>query len=143
MLLSLFYSLIMLLSPLDGVLEKRAYKTLYKYYGQEVLLSQNQRVLPDGIIYTIEGTNDKIYIGKGRSKFEAFDYMVILQDKTIKHIKILAYRENYGGEICSKKYLERNYNGRNTPKPFVDAISGATISVKALNYSVNNLIRSL
>lgn len=143
MITTLLISILTFLQPLSDSGWQRTYKVLHKYYGEEVLLSKNHRVLPSGNLYSIDGKQDYVYIGKAKSKFEDFDYMVILHKKTIKYIKILVYRENYGGEVCSRRYLERNYIGRDTPKPFVDAISGATISVKSLNYSINTLIKSL
>ena len=58
-------------------------------------------------------------------------------------IEILKYRENYGAEICSKKWLEKfikistndyvEYNRK------VDGISGATISVNSVKKDVFNL----
>ena len=140
MIISLLISLLTVLRPVDASGWQRTYKALYKYYGEEVLLSENHRVLPSGRLYAIDGKQELVYIGKSRSRFEDFDFLVILRDKKVDYVKILIYRETYGGEICNKRYLERNYRGRGSPKPFVDAISGATISVNALNASINELL---
>ena len=64
------------------------------------------------------------------------------ESKTIKLVKVLVYRENYGGEIGSKRWL-RQFIGLNKPKYMVDAISGATISVHSMKMSINNLIKEL
>jgi uncharacterized protein with FMN-binding domain len=86
---------------------------------------------------------DFVYIGKSRSRFDDFEFMVLFdEDKTIKLVKVLIYRENYGGEIASKRWLKQ-WIGINKPKYMVDAISGATISVNSLKMSVNNLLKQL
>jgi Na+-transporting NADH:ubiquinone oxidoreductase subunit NqrC len=54
----------------------------------------------------------------------------------------LIYRENYGGEIGSKRWLKQ-FIGMTEPKNYVDGISGATISVNSMKYSINKLIKSL
>lgn len=124
-------------------LEKRTYKQLYKYYKEEVIIEQTDINVPNGTLYEVIGKTDKVYIGYSPSKFENFDFMVLLDcDNKIKLVKILIYRENYGGEIGSKRWLKQ-FIGMNKPKPYVDAISGATISVNSLKFSLNNLISQL
>jgi hypothetical protein len=69
--------------------------------------------------------------------------MVLFDEtKTIKLVKVLVYRENYGGEIGSKRWL-RQFIGLDKPKPFVSAISGATISVHSIKNSINTLLTKL
>lgn len=124
-------------------LEKRTYKQLYKYYGEEVYIEQTDIQVPNGKLYNILGKEDRVYIGFAPSKFENFDFMVLL-DKTnkVKLVRVLVYRENYGSEISSKRWLKQ-FIGMTEPKQFVDAISGATISVNSMKYSVNKLINKL
>lgn len=127
----------------SNTLEKRTYKQLYKYYEEEVIIEQTDINVPNGTLYEVIGKTDKVYIGYSPSKFENFDFMVLLDcDNKIKLVKILIYRENYGGEIGSKRWLKQ-FIGMNKPKPYVDAISGATISVNSLKFSLNNLINQL
>jgi hypothetical protein len=127
----------------SNTLEKRTYKQLYKYYEEEVIIEQTDINVPNGTLYEVIGKTDRVYIGYSPSKFENFDFMVILNcDNKIKLVKILIYRENYGGEIGSKRWLKQ-FIGMNKPKPYVDAISGATISVNSLKFSLNNLISQL
>lgn len=124
-------------------LEKRTYKQLYKHYKEEVIIKQTDINVPNGTLYEVIGKTDKVYIGYSPSKFENFDFMVLFDcDNKIKLVKILIYRENYGGEIGSKRWLKQ-FIGMNKPKPYVDAISGATISVNSLKFSLNNLINQL
>ena len=123
-------------------LEKKASKTLYKYYGEEVLLTENKSN-NTGTFYNIEGKEDILFIGSSPSKYETFDFMaVICRDKSIKLVEILVYRESYGGEIGSRRWL-RQFIGMDKPKPIVQGISGATISVNSLKYSLNKLIKEL
>ena len=98
----------------------------------------------DGTLFYLSNSDDKVFIGYARSKFKTFDYLVLLdKDNTIKLVKILIYREMYGSEITSKRWLARNFIGRSEPRVFVDAISGSTISVNSLKYSINNLLNNI
>ena len=125
-----------------STLQEKVDKHLYKFYDEIVLL-ENKQVFLDGHIFNITGKTDRVYVGDSRSRFEAFTYMAIIDpdSNTIKHVKILIYRENYGGEIASKRWL-RQFIGMSKPKHYVDAISGATISVNSLKVSLNKLILS-
>ena len=54
-----------------------------------------------------ENLTGYFYYGKALSKADVFDYVVIFDSELIiKKIKILAYREDYGGEIGSKRWLK-------------------------------------
>ena len=133
---------LLLLSLFNWNLIGKAEKHLSKYYETQVILSDGYP-FNDGYIYRMLHSTDFVYIGKGRSKFEHFDFMVLFDEsKTIKLVKVLVYRENYGGEIGSKRWL-RQFIGLNKPKYMVDAISGATISVHSMKMSINNLIKEL
>ena len=132
----------LLLSLFFTNLESKAEKYLTKYYDSEVILSEGEPFY-DGKIYRMLNTTDFVYIGKSRSKFEYFDFMVLFDEtKTIKLVKVLVYRENYGGEIGSKRWL-RQWIGISKPKYMVDAISGATISVHSLKQSINTLLTKI
>ena len=73
------------------------------------------------------------YFGKAPSKADEFDFVVIFdQEMIIKKVKILAYREDYGGEITSKRWL-RQFDGTGVQSSLkygsdIIGISGATIS---------------
>lgn len=124
-------------------LEKRTYRQLYKHYGEEVYIEQTDIQVPNGKLYNILGKEDRVYIGFAPSKFENFDFMVLLdKNNKVKLVRVLVYRENYGSEIGSKRWLKQ-FIGITEPKQFVDAISGATISVNSMKYSINKLIKSL
>ena len=134
--------LLILLSLFNSKLESKAEKHLGKYYDKEVFLIE-QRDIANGKLYYIPNETDIVYIGTSKSKFEDFEFMVLFdKDKTIKLVKVLVYRENYGGEIGSTRWLKQ-WIGVKEPKPFVDAISGATISVHSLKNSINTLIKEI
>jgi hypothetical protein len=82
------------------------------------------------------------------SKFHRFDYYILFDDKEdILKVEILHYRENYGAEICSKRWLKQ-FVGIDTKNSqsynnSVDAISGATISVNSLKYDLLKTCKSL
>lgn len=88
------------------------------------------------------------YFGKAPSKADDFDYVVIFDESLIiKKIKILAYREDYGGEISSKRWLRQfNEADRETTLNYgkdIIGISGATISAVSMCKEVNGLLKDL
>ncbi|NND51728.1 MAG: FMN-binding protein [Flavobacteriaceae bacterium] len=88
------------------------------------------------------------YLGEAPSKTDTFDYLILFdQNFVIRKTKVLIYREDYGGEIGSKRWL-RQFNGRSTSDALelhkdIMAISGATISVRSMTKAVNDVLRSL
>lgn len=128
-------------------LEKKAYKIIAKEYQVDfVFLDPDPRDDLEGRLYEVmtdKGPKGYAFIGRSKSKFEAFDYLVLFNDSlTIQKVKVLVYRENYGSEIGSTRWL-RQFIGLDKPINRVSAISGATISVNSLHYSVNKLLRKL
>lgn len=88
------------------------------------------------------------FVEKAPSKTADFDYMVILDENLIiKKTKVLIYREEYGGEIASKRWLKQFIGKTNTDsfayKKDISAISGATISVQSMTNAVNNFMKSI
>ncbi|MFL0353562.1 FMN-binding protein [Xanthomarina sp. GH4-25] len=88
------------------------------------------------------------YVSKAPSKTDQFDYLVLLDTELIVlSSKVLVYREDYGGEIGSKRWLKQ-FIGKtqNDDLRYGDnimAISGATISVRSMTTAMNNLLQSL
>jgi Na+-translocating ferredoxin:NAD+ oxidoreductase RnfG subunit len=88
------------------------------------------------------------YVSKAPSKTDEFDYLILFDtDLVIKKSKVLVYREDYGGEIGSKRWLKQ-FNGKKPSDELVygdniAAISGATISVKSMTNAVNNVLKSI
>lgn len=88
------------------------------------------------------------YVSKAPSKTDQFDYLVLLDTNlVIIKTKILIYREDYGGEIGSKRWLKQ-FIGKTKNDEFrygdnIDAIAGATISVRSMTTAMNDLMKSL
>ena len=62
-------------------------------------------------IFDLYQDNQKVgylILAKARSKFEYFDYAIFYDlSKTIRAVRVLQYREDYGGEIASKMWLRQ------------------------------------
>ena len=88
------------------------------------------------------------YVSKAPSKTDEFDYLVLFdKDLIIMTSKVLVYREDYGGEIGSKRWLKQ-FNGKKPSDELaygdnIMAISGATISVKSMTNAMNNVLKSI
>ena len=89
-----------------------------------------------------------VFIGTAPSKTDSFEYLVLLdKDLVIVKAKVLVYREDYGGEIGSKRWLSQ-FISKNRDSILgygeeITAISGATISVKSMTASINHFLYSL
>ena len=105
----------------------------------------------DEVFFIILDNNHHIgyfYYGKAKSKVDEFDYLVIFDEELIiKKIKILAYREDYGMEIGSKRWLQQfndlSIGDQVKYQTNIKAISGATISAKSMTKAINDLLKSL
>lgn len=89
------------------------------------------------------------YIGAARSKTAMFDFLVLFDKEfIITKSKVLIYREEYGGEIGSKRWL-RQFVGKSSTSPEliynqdIIPISGATISVRSMTQAMNDLLQSV
>ena len=88
------------------------------------------------------------YIDKAPSKTDEFDYLILLDEALIVvKTKILIYREDYGGEIGSKRWLKQ-FIGKTAKDKLkyekdIIAISGATISASSMTIAVNNFLQNL
>ena len=88
------------------------------------------------------------YIGNAPSKTATFDYLVLFDTNwIIVKSKVLIYREEYGGEIGSKRWLQQ-FDGKKPTDELaygdnIMAISGATISVRSMTNAVNDLLKSI
>ena len=102
-------------------------------------------------LFEIRSETDKIgyaYIGKSFGKTDDFDFLILFDpDFIIVRTKVLIYREDYGGEIGSKRWLKQfNGKGQNDELKLhknIVAISGATISVKVMTASINRVLASI
>ncbi|MFD2517883.1 FMN-binding protein [Salinimicrobium flavum] len=86
-----------------------------------------------------------VYLNQAPSKTAEFDYLVIFdKDLAIARTKVLVYREEYGGEIGSRRWL-RQFTGKSKAGELdnIAAISGATISVRSMKKAVKNILSSI
>ncbi|MFS4456221.1 FMN-binding protein [Maribacter sp. 2304DJ31-5] len=89
-----------------------------------------------------------IFVDQAPSKTAKFDYLVVFdEDLKIVHSKILIYREEYGGEIGSKRWLKqfmgKTGGDRVDHESNIDGIAGATISVRSMTTSMDNLLQTV
>ena len=88
------------------------------------------------------------FIGTAPSKTDTFEYLVVFDPSLIvKKVNVLVYREDYGGEIGSNRWL-RQFVGKArstelTVGKNIAAISGATISVYSMTNAVNQLLNEM
>jgi hypothetical protein len=102
-------------------------------------------------LFSIQENNQLIgyaFIAKAPSKTDEFDYLILLdKELIIAKTKILIYREDYGGEIGSKRWLKQ-FIGKKSSDTLkyehnIIAISGATISAYAMTDAVNTFLKDL
>jgi len=88
------------------------------------------------------------YVDKAPSKTDEFDYLILLDtDLIIKKTKVLVYREDYGGEIGSRRWLKQ-FIGKSSSDNLkyekeIIAISGATISARAMTVAINTFLKNI
>lgn len=102
-------------------------------------------------LYSVSSGNKLLgyaFIDKAPSKTDEYDYLIVLdKDLIIKKTKILVYREDYGGEIGSRRWLKQFIGKNSTDKlkyqKDIIAISGATISAVSMTHAVNQFLADL
>ncbi len=102
-------------------------------------------------LYKIIANNASVgyaYVDKAPSKTDEFDYLILLDvNLIIKKAKILVYREDYGGEIGSRRWLKQ-FIGKTSLDNLkyereIIAISGATISARAMTIAINTFLKNI
>jgi Na+-translocating ferredoxin:NAD+ oxidoreductase RnfG subunit len=124
-------------------------------FSEVLIPTEETKNLPSAFgsdnLFKIKSNNNLLgyaYVSKAPSKTDRFDYLVLLDPELIiLKTKVLVYREDYGGEIGSKRWLKqftgKMYNDDLRYGDNIVAISGATISVKSFTDAINNLLISL
>ena len=77
-----------------------------------------------------------------------FDFIVLFDSKfTIKKTKVLIYREDYGQQIGSQRWLKQFIGLVPEDTPIygedIDAIAGATISASNMTREIGHVLRSM
>jgi len=88
------------------------------------------------------------YIATALSKTDTYEYLVLLDTRLIiAKTKVLIYREDYGSEIGSKRWLKqfigKSYKNTLTYQKDIIAISGATISASSMTMAINTFLRNV
>lgn len=135
--------------------KKRADKVLNKYWpGDEFTLTRKAVPLAKPIeIYEIKQGNSTpfayVLFDEAPSKVDTFIYLVIFDSHgVIEKVAVLLYKENYGGEIASKRFLSQfvgKANGQSMQyTKDIDGISGATLSARSITLAIrkNSMIFS-
>lgn len=158
-----FVALVLAAFTVPDNVAKKAHKEMVKFYGTENISKEIISVSKDLNDKTISEFGDenlfKInsggkllgygYIGNAPSKTATFDYLVLFDKNfVITTSKVLFYREEYGGEISSKRWLKQFEGESPSSKELVYnrniiPISGATISVRSLTSEMNSLLKSI
>ena len=145
------------------VLEKKMHAAIQSVYGGATYelkvievahtLKQFPEIESEGdILYEIQGSDGSTlgyaYLGHAPSMKNIFDYLVILEpDLRIKKTKVLIYREDYGRQIGSQRWLKQFIGVESGVElkygEEIDAISGATISAKSMTRAINGVLSSM
>ena len=99
-------------------------------------------------IYKNDALLGYVFVDQANSKTAQFDYLVIFNAKLeVINSKVLIYREEYGGEIGSKRWLKqfvgKTGKDRVDHESNIDGISGATISVRSMTKAMDNLLQTI
>ena len=113
--------------------------------------AQLPRKIGDNNLFKIEATEAIIgyaYIDQAPSKTATYDFLVLFDtDLIVTKSKVLIYREEYGGEIGSKRWLKQ-FIGSSKEDTFklnenIIAIAGATISVNSMTKAMNEVLQNI
>ncbi|MCH7534323.1 MAG: FMN-binding protein [Bacteroidetes bacterium] len=116
--------------------------------SKEILIAKDDNVsfkLSEDHYYTLHVDAQLVAylcITTAPSKFDVFDYAIFFNTNlSVKHVALLVYREDYGAEIGSKRWLkqfvEKSPGQDYKVSKEVDGISGATISVRSMTNDIN------
>ena len=145
-------------SPLAKRIQKKVAKEVKAIFSvEEFELSESTITIPSSPFLLGQQMNEiKVdnellgyaFLGTAPSKTDTFEYLILFDPSfTIIKATVLIYREDYGGEIASKRWLSQ-FVKKQSNQAFVfgsniSAISGATISVQSMTASVNHVFSSL
>ena len=115
---------------------------------QQLILSPFLEAYSFYDIIVEEAPKGYVMVATAPSKTDSFEYLLLFDlNYKIKKVKVLIYRENYGGEISSKRllsqFLKSDQNDSFVYGDNISAISGATISVKSITSSINYIMDSI
>jgi Na+-translocating ferredoxin:NAD+ oxidoreductase RnfG subunit len=158
----LLFSVVLMSFNLSKKIEKKVKKEIKKTFDIEqfqmtpVVINDNiQQNLTIHIskdnLFSIQDNNQLVgyaYVAKAPSKTDEFDYLILLdKNLVVAKTKVLVYREDYGAEIGSKRWL-RQFIGKSVNDTLkyqrdIMAISGATISASSMTIAINDFLQNL
>lgn len=88
------------------------------------------------------------FVDQAPSKTANFDYLILFDaELKVIHSKVIIYREEYGGEIGSKRWLKQFLGMSGTDRvnheTNIDGIAGATISVRSMTNAMDDLLQTI
>ena len=125
--------------------------TLVEIMVNDTVNAQLGKKITPATLYQVVAAKTVIgfaYVGTAPSKTDHFDYLIILdKELIIKKSKLLVYREDYGAEIGSRRWLKQ-FNGKSSKDQLkyrrdIMAISGATISALSMTQAINQFLADL
>lgn len=133
---------------------KKTDKVLSRIWEDQVIEinPQNSNGMISGELHTVVNLESELLgyliFNTAPSKVDFFTYLTVFSTEgSIIQVSILEYRENYGGEIASKRFLKQyigkkaEHNTKFSDK--IAGISGATLSVNSLNHALQKDTREL
>ena len=160
--LLVFISLVCFAFELPKKIQKKVNKEIVSVFSiesyvlnpikiNEGILSQLPADFSENHLFQINQVNGLLgyaYVSKAQSKTDEFDYLVLFDTNfIILKSKVLIYREDYGNEIGSKRWLKqfigKSQNDELKYGDNIAAISGATISVRSMTKAVNDVLASI
>ena len=156
--LIVYYSFVYSQVTLSSSAQKKINKTIgLLWQGVEVkkeqvkitdsMLTNSKLKSTDVDLYTIKNKDillGYLYIDETKSKTENFSYCVFFKpDLSIKSVQLLDYRESYGSEVGSTRWLKQ-FNDKTNGERLefekdIKNISGATITAKSISFGIKRL----
>ncbi len=121
----------------SDIATKKSQQTIQKMFGTSVDLVAFESNPNYYSIYQKDSLIAYYCVEQAPSKHDVFEFMVVYDPLLhIQKVQVLIYREDYGYEIKSRRWLQQ-FTKRKVDS--VQAISGATISVNSLKNAVDRL----
>jgi Na+-translocating ferredoxin:NAD+ oxidoreductase RnfG subunit len=126
---------------------KKIDKTLASLWENKSISQQSLKLEGDLKITKIFANTEFVgysVLSTANSKADFFDYMIVYKpDLSILTVQVLVYREDYGGEIGSNRWLKQ-FIGKSKTEEMkfghdIQNISGATISARSITSGVQKV----
>lgn len=137
-------------NAIKGTFGTETFETVFISVPKE-LNAQTRTDFSGERFFKVEGDSGLLgyaYVGTAPSMKKEFEYILMFNpDWSIKKSKVLIYRENYGRQIGSQRWLIKfvglSPKDQVTYGETIDGIAGATISASSLTDATNDVLSSL